>query len=493
MSVIRKNRWTITLAIILIACFLVLQERAVQRAQALPRETYEDLETFAQVLAIVQKNYVEPVSTKHLINGAITGMLTSLDPHSAYLTPDLYRDLQVETRGSFGGLGIEITIKNNVLTIVAPIEDTPAYHAGLKANDQIFRINDDFTKDMTLTEAVKRMRGPKGSKIRLTIHREGVPELFTVTLARDVIRIKSVKASQPKKGYGVIRITTFQENTNDDMTRALENLRKENGGHIKGLVLDLRDDPGGLLNQAVRVADEFLDGGLIVYTEGRLESQRQKYFAHKKPKFVDFPMVVLVNGGSASASEIVSGSLQDHKRAVIMGTQTFGKGSVQTILPLDDKSALRLTTARYFTPNGRSIQAVGITPDVDVEQPRPTLASLEVPGVVEDRSVIRERDLPHHFGNGQAHPEKPGSHAAPADGQGAAKPGDGAGKPGASAGKGVKAEPTKDVQLDRALELLKHWDSFKMQLAKNESIAAAASAVDGGSTSGVPHGPAAKP
>jgi carboxyl-terminal processing protease len=471
MPIIKKNRWAIAMAVALIACFLMLEERAVQRAQALPREDYEDLETFANVLAMVQKNYVEPVSTKELINGAITGMLASLDPHSAYLTPDLYRDLQVETRGSFGGLGIEITIKNGVLTVVSPIDDTPAAKAGIKSGDQIIKINDDFTKDMTLNDAVKRMRGPKGSKIKLTLHRENVPELFTVTLARDVIKIKSVKVTEPEKGYGVVRISTFQENTDDDVAKGIDRIEKENGGKLKGIVLDLRDDPGGLLNQAVRVSDEFLDGGMIVYTEGRLEGQRQKYYAHKKSPFEDYPMVVLVNGGSASASEIVAGALQDHRRAVVLGTQTFGKGSVQTILPLDDKSALRLTTARYFTPNGRSIQAVGITPDVDVELPKPSLAALELPGEIEDRS-IRESDLPRHFRNGKENKGEnapAGEPASPVTPQGGQSSDNSGSKPGA---KTASAKPEKDIQMERALDLLKHWDTWKSQLAKNDASAA---------------------
>jgi carboxyl-terminal processing protease len=464
MPVIKKNRLAITVAIVLIACFALLEERAVQRANALPSETYEDLETFANVLAIVQKNYVEPVSTKQLIDGAITGMLASLDPHSAYLTPDLYRDLQVETRGSFGGLGIEITVRNGMLTVVAPIEDTPAYRAGLKSGDEIIKIDDDFTKDMTLTDAVKKMRGPKGSKVSLTIHRDGVADLFSVSVTRDVIKIQSVKSKDLPAGYGYVRVTTFQENTGDDVEHALDAFTKEDHGRIKGVVLDLRDDPGGLLNQAVRVADEFLNGGMIVYTEGRLENQRQKYFAHKKDDFVDYPMVVLVNGGSASASEIVAGALQDHRRAVVVGTQTFGKGSVQTILPLDDKSALRLTTARYFTPNGRSIQAVGITPDVEVDLPKPTLASLEIPsGAVEQQPEIRESDLPHHFQNGQNNGAKPpagasGESAAPAPGE------KGAPGPGAKSEK----EP-KDIQLDKAIEILKHFDQFRTQVAKSDS------------------------
>ena len=466
----KRHRWSITLAVSLVACFLVLQEVAVRRAQALSNDTYQELDTFASVLAIVQKNYVEPVTTKKLIDGAISGMLASLDPHSAYLTPDLYRDLEVETRGSFGGLGIEITIKNGALTVVAPIEDTPAYRAGLKAGDQIIKIDDDFTKDMSLTDAVKRMRGPKGSKIKLTLHRNGVPELFTVTLARDVIKIQSVKSKMLPEGYGYIRVTTFQENTGDGVEKAIDEFEAKDHGKIKGIVFDLRDNPGGLLNQAVKVSDDFLDGGLIVYTQGREETQQQKYFSHKKKDFVDYPMVVLVNGGSASASEIVAGALQDQKRAVILGTQTFGKGSVQTILPLDDHSALRLTTARYYTPSGRSIQAVGITPDVDVAPPKETLASItQEGGQFDENPEIHEADLPHHFQNGQKKDDKnpaPGTTAAPAPGADKGDKGPGA--------KGAKAKEEKDVQLDRAIDILKHWNTFKVQLAKGELQSASA-------------------
>ncbi len=466
-------------AICALGVLIVTAEVAVRRANALPDDTYKELATFANVLAIVQKNYVEPVTTKQLINGAITGMLASLDPHSAYLTPDLYRDLEVETRGSFGGLGLEVTIKDDILTVVAPIEDTPAYRAGIKAGDQIIKINDDFTKGMTLTDAVKRMRGPKGSKIHLTLHRKGVPELFTVAVTREVIKIKSVKTKELRKGYDYLRITSFEEGTSDEVQKAVAKFRKEHDGQIKGLVLDLRDNPGGLLNQAVQVSDDFLDGGLIVYTQGRLESQQQKYFSHRKKDFVDYPVVVLVNGGSASASEIVAGALQDQRRAIIVGTQTFGKGSVQTILPLDDHSALRLTTARYYTPNGRSIQAVGITPDVVSQPPKPTLASLEQEGATFDEDAeIRESDLLHHFKNKEVGPhsrEKPGKtpEAAPQ-------------KPAASKGKaGAGAKPEKDVQLDRAIDVLDHWRSYKLQLARNDvpppQAAPAAPAVPGDS------------
>jgi carboxyl-terminal processing protease len=472
MAAKKRTRLMAAMGIALVVCLFVIGDLAVERAQALPDDTYKELQTFANVLAIVQKNYVEPVSTKQLVNGAITGMLASLDPHSAYLTPDLYRDLEVETRGSFGGLGIEITVKNDMLTVVSPIEGTPAYNAGIKPGDQIIKINNDFTKGMTLTDAVKMMRGPRGSTIHLTLHREGIPDLFTVAVVRDVIKIKSVKAKDLKADYGYVRITTFQDGTSDDVEKAMDKIRKRDGGHIKGLVLDLRDNPGGLLNQAVSVSDDFLDGGLVVYTQGRLENQQQKYFSHKKKDFNDFPMVVLVNGGSASASEIVAGALQDQRRAIIEGTQTFGKGSVQTILPLDDESALRLTTARYFTPNGRSIQAVGITPDVVVEPPKPTLAALEVPGVeLNSDEEIRESDLLHHFKNGQKRPSsaKPQSGAKDQNAAPSATPQD-------QSGQGKAGKPQKDVQLEKAISILEHWNKYKMELAKaDDSSSASAS------------------
>jgi len=458
MSGNKHNRLTMAMSVALLACVFVLGDLAVRRAMALPDDTYKELQTFANVLAIVQKNYVEPVSTKRLVNGAIVGMLASLDPHSAYLTPDLYHDLEVETRGSFGGIGIEITIKNDMLTVVAPIEDTPAEKAGIKSGDQIIKIDDDFTKGMTLTDAVKMMRGPKGSKIRLTLHRDGIPDLFNVTVARDVIRIQSVKSKELKDGYGYIRISTFQDGTTEDVDKALEKFSKN--GQIKGLVLDLRDNPGGLLNQAVSVSDDFLDGGLIVYTQGRAENQQQKYFAHKKKTFKDYPMVVLVNGGSASASEIVSGALQDQRRALVVGTLTFGKGSVQTILPLDDESALRLTTARYYTPNGRSIQAVGITPDVVVEQPKATLAALEHSGAeLNSDDEIHESDLLHHFENQQQ--GAPSKSVSPENKGGAPQ------APSTKPGEETKKDKTeKDAQLDQAVAILEHWDKYKVQLAK---------------------------
>jgi carboxyl-terminal processing protease len=477
----KRNRSPFLVAgVCAVAILVLVAEIAVRRADALPDDTYKELATFANVLAIVQKNYVEPVTTKQLINGAITGMLASLDPHSAYLTPDLYRDLEVETRGSFGGLGLEVTVKDDLLTVVSPIEDTPAYKAGVKAGDQIVKINDDFTKGMTLTDAVKRMRGPQGSKIHLTIHRKGVPELFTVTVTREVIKIKSVKAKDLRHGYDYVRVSSFEEGTGDDLQKALDKFRAQHNGQIKGLVLDLRDNPGGLLNQAVQVGDEFLDGGLIVYTQGRQENQQQKYFSHRKKDFVDYPMVVLVNGGSASASEIVAGALQDQRRAITVGTQTFGKGSVQTILPLDDHSALRLTTARYYTPNGRSIQAVGITPDVTSEPPKTTLASLEQEGAtINEDTEIRESDLLHHFKNNGVLK----APSAPAGKDGSA-PAAGPAKHSKATGAGASKEQA-DVQLDRAIQVLDNWRSYKLQLARNDiappQAAPAAAVAPGGS------------
>ncbi len=352
--------------------------------------------------------------------------------------------------------------------MVAPIEDTPAYKAGLRAGDQVVKIDDDFTKGMTLTDAVKRMRGPRGSKIRLTIHRKGVPELFTVSVTRDVIKIKSVKTKELRHSYDYVRVTAFEEGTADDLQKALDKFHKERGGQIKGLVVDLRDNPGGLLNQAVQVSDEFLDGGLIVYTQGRLDSQQQKYFSHRKKGFFDYPMVVLVNGGSASASEIVAGALQDQRRAIVVGTQTFGKGSVQTILPLDDHSALRLTTARYYTPNGRSIQAVGITPDVEVELPKPTLAALEEEGAIFDEDTeIRESDLLHHFQNkGKPSVTHPSGNNPPAA---APQNRNGASKDKAA---GTTGRAAKDIQLERAIQVLDHWPNYKLQVARNDNAPA---------------------
>jgi carboxyl-terminal processing protease len=463
-----KHAWVAKIGVAVLTAVLVSGGGHTERAGAAPKESYEGLETFTNILSIIQKNYVDDVQTKQLIEGAINGMLASLDPHSAYLTPDLYKELQVDTRGSFGGLGIEITNRNGLLTVVSPIEDTPAYRAGVKSGDQIMKINGEFTKDMTLVDAVKKMRGPKDTKVTLTLKRETLPELFDVTMNREIIKIQSVKSKKLEPGYGYVRVTQFQERTDDDLERALKNLDKEAGG-LQGVVLDLRNDPGGLLTQAVRVADLFLDSGLIVYTDGRLENQKQKYFAHKPGTWSDFPMVVLVNGGSASASEIVAGALQDHKRALILGTQTFGKGSVQTILPLDDTSALRLTTARYYTPSGRSIQALGIVPDIVMEQTT-VLAKGDKGG-----TLLRESNLPRHL----SHPKggDKGDKGDRGENRDESMPikqdvTPSAPGPGQGPSEGVQnikeGEIGSDPQLDHALELLKSWQVFKTFVARRD-------------------------
>jgi carboxyl-terminal processing protease len=446
----RRHIMPIVLLLLGVALGFFLAGQWVPNVSAVPRQDYESLEAFTNILSIVKKNYVEDVETKTLVNGAINGMLNSLDPHSAYLTPELYKDLQMDTQGRFGGLGIEITVKGGVLTVVSPIEDTPAFKAGIKPGDMIFKIEDEFTKDMTLVDAVKKMRGPKGTKINLSIKREGVPELIDFTLMRDTIRVQSVRSRVLESGYGYIRLAQFQERSDRDVQKALEKLAAEKGG-LKGLVLDLRNNPGGLLTQAVRIADLFLDSGLIVYTEGRIESQKQKYFAQKDGSWMDFPMVVLVNGGSASASEIVAGALQDHKRAVVLGTKTFGKGSVQTILPLDDNSALRLTTARYFTPSGRSIQATGIVPDIVVDATQPQDGKPDE----KKRPMLREENLPGHLPSPQSAPGQPQDQSDK----------DKEKLVPSSAPTGDESIDN-DAQLKRSLDLLKSWDVFKQLVQK---------------------------
>ncbi len=442
---------TFFVALLVVLLTFLAGGRVVEHVGAVGRDAaYEELQAFTNILAIVQKNYVEEIETEQLVEGAITGMLMSLDPHSAYLTPDLYKELQVDTKGSFGGLGIEITLRDGVLTVVSPIEDTPAHRAGMQAADQIIKIDGEFTKDMSLLEAVKKMRGKKGTKIELTLRREGVGRLLDVSLVREVIKIRSVKSKTLDDGYGYIRIAQFQERTANDVGRALEEWTRSDG--IEGLVLDLRNDPGGLLTQAVKVSDLFLDSGLIVYTDGRLDNQKQKYFAHRTGSYPDFPMVILVNGGTASASEIVAGALQDHKRALVLGTTTFGKGSVQTILPLDDRSALRLTTARYYTPSGRSIQAKGIEPDIVMENVR-------MARVDEDRtSGVRELNLPGHI-DGRGRGSEPARAEPDADADDAEDAEPGLPEQGVLGG---------DPQLDHALELLKSWRVFSTVLAKRE-------------------------
>jgi len=330
--------------------------------------TYEQLRLFTEVLSIVQNQYVDEVPPKDLIYSAIKGTLRGLDPHSSFLDPDSYREMQVETSGSFGGLGIEITLKDDILTVVAPIEGTPAYKAGLATGDRIVRIDGLATKDMQLTDAVKRMRGKPGSKVTISVVREGWVEPRDFDIVREQIRVQSVRTHDLGNGIAYIRVRQFQEQTPADLEGVLEKFSK-NG--MKALVLDLRNNPGGLLTAAVEVSEKFVDDGkLVVYTEGRVRNQNMRFSAHAKKGYSKLPMVILVNQGSASASEIVAGALQDWGRAMVVGTQTFGKGSVQTIIPLSDGSGLRLTTAKYFTPKGRTIHGKGITPDIVVELPK---------------------------------------------------------------------------------------------------------------------------
>ncbi len=352
----------------------------------------EELRTFTEVFAKLKKEYVEPVDDKTLLENAIRGMLSGLDPHSAYLDPDDFRELQVGTTGEFGGLGIEVGMEDGFVKVISPIDDTPAARGGVKSGDLIIRLDDTPVKGLTLGEAVKIMRGKPGTDIILTIVREGEDKPLKVAITRDVIKVKSVKSHMLEHDFGYVRITNFQSKTGDNMLKAVKRLEKDNGGPMKGMVLDLRNNPGGVLSAAVEVSDAFLTKGLIVYTEGRDKSSRLSFNATPNDVLNGAPLVVLVNGGSASASEIVAGALQDHKRAIIMGSKTFGKGSVQTILPMANDSALKLTTARYYTPSGRSIQAEGITPHIPLE--RVKVAEVEKP--VER---IKEADLNRHLLN----------------------------------------------------------------------------------------------
>jgi len=446
----RGGKWIgmVVVVAVFVAGFVV-GDLSTYRHAAQANVAYSKLKLFGDVLSIVQGSYVEEVSADNLIKGAINGMVQTLDPHSSYLTPDMLKQIEVETKGAFGGLGIEIGMKDGYLTVIAPIEDTPAARAGLQPGDKIVRIEKESTKNMNVMDAVKRLRGEPGTKVTITVVRESSPDPKVYTLTRDIIKIRSVKSRYMGDGIGYIRLTQFQQDSASEVERALQGFLKEKGG-LKGLILDLRNDPGGLLDQAVKVADLFIDSGLIVYTDGRVEAQKAKYFARKEGTYTGFPIVVIVNAGSASASEIVAGALQDHGRAIILGQRTFGKASVQTILPLDDGSALRLTTARYYTPNGRSIQAKGIEPDIVVGDGK------EAPEG--HPAALREKDIERHL-RGAGEEETP---AAPAPRE--EKKNDRKGirkevppEPEAE----VRKEDAKDPQLDRAVELLKGWEIFK--------------------------------
>jgi len=407
----------------------------------------EELRAFTEVFGAIKTNYVEPVEDKKLITEAINGMLTGLDPHSAYLDAEAFKELQVGTQGQFGGLGIEVGMEDGFVKVISPIEDTPAYRAGVKPNDLIIKLDETPVKGMTLNDAVKRMRGKPNTQITLTISRKGESAPLVVTLTRAVIRVQSVKSKVIEPGYAWVRVSQFQEATADHLVKHLDSMFKQ--GAVKGLVLDLRNDPGGLLHGAVAISAAFLPTkSLVVSTDGRAEDARKKFLASPEDyarrgddvlrnlpaAAKTVPMVVLVNGGSASASEIVAGALQDHKRAKVIGTQTFGKGSVQTIMPLGNNTAIKLTTARYYTPGGRSIQALGITPDIIVEDPSDTATR------------VREADLQRHLENGRAAAEEKKESAVQRAKPAASPPAD---------QKPVELGSKDDFQLSQALAFLK--------------------------------------
>lgn len=450
--------------------FLGLNFSASANKEASSALPIEELRSFADVYSAIKQGYVEPVEDKRLITHAISGMLANLDPHSAYLDPDSFKDLQVSTQGEFGGLGIEVGMEDGLVKVVSPIEDTPAHRAGLKSGDLIIKIDDTPVKGMTLNDAVKKMRGKPKTQISLTVVRKTESRSFEVTLTREKIKVQSVKSKLLEGGYGYLRVTQFQEETAPDVVKHLEKLAKADkeakGEGVRGLVLDLLNDPGGLLSGAVGVSAAFLPPQVLVTsTDGRTEDAKRRYMAvpedYQRGQKDDFmkqlpawaknvPMVVLVNGGSASASEIVAGALQDHKRAVVMGTQTFGKGSVQTVLPLSNNAAIKLTTARYYTPSGRSIQAKGIVPDIIVEESANGGS----------RTRVREADLERHLAG-------EGEKAEPAQ-KPQAKPDS---KKEKDKGKSDEADETphamlefgsaKDYQLGQAVNLLKAWQIIK--------------------------------
>jgi len=427
---ITKRKMLITLALIVTVATsgIVVGRWSVGLVNA-EVEGYESIKIFTEALSIVKKNYVEEIKTKDLVYGAIKGMINSLDPHSGFMNPEAYKEMQVDTKGEFGGLGIQIGIKDNILTVIAPIDDTPAYKAGIQAGDRIVKINDEITRDMGLLDAVNKMRGPKGTSVRITIMREGWKEPKEFAIMREIIKIKSVKYKMLEEGIAYVKLTQFQEQTAADLSKVLSQLSADK---VNSLVLDLRNDPGGLLNSAVDVTSQFLPPGkLVVYIKDRA-GEKNEYRTGGNFTFYDKPsMVVLVNQGSASASEIVAGALKDWRRAVILGVQTFGKGSVQSVIPLSDGSGLRLTTARYYTPSGTSIQSTGIMPDIVVK--------IEAKNGTKEHTVVREKDLERHLKNekeeekGQAEQEM-----AP-----------------------LEVSEKDDVQLQRAIDLLKTWKVFK--------------------------------
>lgn len=417
------------------ALFVLFGLSGDSRVSALDKDAYRSLKTFNEVLDIIEKNYVEDVDSKTLLQGAINGMVKSLDPHSLYMTPEMYKDLEVDTRGVFGGIGIEIGIKNQVLTVISPLEDTPAHRAGIQAGDQIIRIDGKSTKDIAIMEAVKRLRGPRDSKVTLTIVRDqDMTKMRDVTLTRAIIKIQSVKHRILEDRIGYVRLAAFNERTADDLRKALKDLDASKEKPLKGLVLDMRNNPGGLLTQAIDVSDLFLRTGVIVSTKGKTKNMETQSVARDQGVEPTCPLVVLVNEGTASAAEIVAGALQDNGRAMLLGTQTFGKGSVQTVIPLEDGSALKLSTAKYYTPKGRSIQAEGILPDVAVK-PLKLAEDAEGP-----EGALRERDLQGHI---KSVKEKEGNDQ------------------GGDDQKKTSDMLRMDNQLRTAVDILKSWDIFR--------------------------------
>ncbi len=412
--------------------------------EALAPLPLDELRTFTEVFSRIKADYVEPVEDKKLLEDAVQGMLAGLDPHSAYLDAESFKDMRVETEGQFGGLGIEVTMENGFVKVVTPIEDTPAARAGIKTGDLVIRLDEKAVKGLTLTEAVRLMRGKPGSDITLTVVREGASKPLKITLTRAVIKIQSVKSRLLESGFGYVRVTQFQAGTDKGLADAIKKLNTENKAPLRGMILDLRNNPGGVLNAAVGISDAFLDKGLIVYTEGRVADSKMKLTATPGDLLNGAPLVVLINGGSASASEIVAGALQDHKRAVIMGTKSFGKGSVQTIMPISNGGALKITTARYYTPSGRSIQASGIVPDIVAEEAKITKS--------EAGDRLREADLARHLENNLNTDE-------------VVKPKDEPKKDDKKKDDAGKVSPPEDYQLQEALNLLKGISFFKSQAA----------------------------
>ena len=403
----------------------------------------DQIRTFAEVFAKIKKDYVENVEDGTLLENAIKGMLEGLDPHSSYLDEDAYLDLQEGTSGEFGGLGIEVGMEDGFIKVISPIDDTPAQKAGMQSGDLVIRLDETPVKGLSLNDAVTRMRGEPGTDITLTILREGEDKPLKITITRDVIKVKSVRTQTLEPGFGYLRISHFQSRTAEDARAGLQQLKQDNNGNLNGLILDLRNNPGGILSAAVGISDLFLDKGLIVYTEGRIDDSRLKFNAKPADILDNAPMVVLVNAGSASASEIVAGALQDHKRAIIMGQKTFGKGSVQTVLPISNAAALKLTTARYFTPSGRSIQVSGIEPDVIIA--RVKVESLEN----EETHIITEENLNRHlYNNTQDDPQQEPTHG---DADTAAQ---------------IKARLLEDYTLQQALNVLK---SLQILTAEHET------------------------